>query len=203
MCTQMCSLITAGFGGQRDPSRVQGLSSRCGTALSPTVGDTNVPAYRIQQMVPGLRVDPSGSASERASFALSWQTLSQVFLAGNERQTRGGVGWVWCTDSRCKWGPVVSPQSSFCFSNAFSLLDLCNIVGIFSCLISDPCWMWALLSEAPWWSEPGRALSWLYRVDECTQKLLEGSANPSMPKLEKAWFKAILVTLICLCHMPE
>lgn len=62
--------------------------------------------------------------------------------------------------------------------------------------------MWALLSGASWWFEPGRALSSLYRVDECTQKLLEGSANPSMPKLENPdlglFWSLQFVSVVCL-----
>lgn len=93
MCTQMCSLFTAAFGGQGSPPRVQGLSSRCGTALSPTVGDTNIPACVIQQMAPGWRGDPSGSASHGKFFS-KLQTLSQVFLAGIRDKLKrwGGLG---------------------------------------------------------------------------------------------------------------
>lgn len=112
---------------------------------------------------------------------------SQIFLAGIlKTNLRVGVGCS-CTDLRCKWGAVVWPPYtktltvSSCFCKAFQHQCLRKLFGTFSCLNPVPptLLIWCGLR----WTRPCGVLSlekhWVHftGLDECTQKLLEGSAK--------------------------
>lgn len=193
MCTQMCSLMTAGFGGQRGPPRVQGPSSfTCHVQLwhssEPCGGwHTGTCTCDTANVLPGQPFKNQISRGKFCSVPANIELASQMFLAGIlKTNLRDGVGWS-CTDSRCKWGAIVWPSHnktftvSSCFCKAFQHQCLCKLFGTFSCLNS------VLLTILIWrglcWARPCGVLSLekhrarFTGLDECTQKWLEGSAK--------------------------